>query len=667
MNTIKSLLCGLFLMAAISTFAQESKVDKKNFKYGKVSPAEFNIKPTGVDSAAAAVTLFDVGRGWFEVSPKTHDFVYIYERHTRYKVINKSAYDLANLEIQLYNKGGSESSISNLEGTTYNMENGKIVPYKINKEGKFSEKQDKNYTLKKYTLPNVKEGSIIEFKYRVTSDFTFTLKPWYFQKDIPVLYSSYQVKIPEYLIYKMMGGGFVFLHPTTEIRSEQYSLGTNSLTAQATEYSFFAENVPALKKEPYITTLQDYISKVEFELSATKYPDQLYKDITTSWPKIITSIKDEQKFGLFTSKRGYQKTLVQELTKGEKNPDSITNILFNYVKNNVKWNGETSIYTDESNPKSVFEKKTGCSADINLTLYTLLKEAGITAFPVLLSTRSNGAHSGTPMLTQFDNVIVAIPKGESYQFLDAVSKSHVPGIIGFGNLNHEGFRIDMEALNGNWISLEPMEMSRKQITYSLVLGDDHKLAGKRYSSYSIYEGLYFRNRYQKAVSQPTYLKDFKSENPGLELKNYEVNNVNNQNEVVSESMDVEIEDNVEEAGNLIYFTPLLYDRTKENPFKLEDRKFPVDFGYPTEENYRFNLEFPTGYQLDKLPKSEKINLEDGSASFTFLTATEGNTLQVTSRISIKKAVFTAEEYKDLQEFFKNIVRKQAEQIVLKKI
>jgi len=33
---------------------------------------------------------------------------------------------------------------------------------------------------------------------------------------------------------------------------------------------------------------------------------------------------------------------------------------------------------------------------------------------------------------------------------------------------------------------------------------------------------------------------------------------------------------------IIFFTPLMFDRIKENPFKLEERNFPVDFEYPRE-------------------------------------------------------------------------------------
>lgn len=667
MHTFKLLLCGLFLLTVSSTFAQTTGQEAKNFKYGKVNLNEFEVKPGGVDSAAAAVALFDIGRGWFEISSKTSDFVFVYERHTRYKVINKTAYDLANLEIQLYNNKGSESSLSHLEAATYHLENGKIIPYKINKDGKFSEKQDNNYTLKKFTLPNVKEGAIIEFKYRVTSDFKFNLKPWYFQKDIPVLYSSYSVTIPQYFRYKTTAQGFIFLNPKTEKTQKTYTLGSRQYDALADVYSYSAENIPALKSEPYITTLQDYISKIEFELSTTEYPGQMMTNYTNTWPKIITTLKEEPKFGLFADKRSSQKTLVQQLTKGETNPDSVINILFNYVKNSVKWNEKNNVYADATNPKSVLEKKTGNSADINLSLYALLKAADIPAFPVLLSTRGNGAHSGLPMLSQFDNVIVVVTSGEKHLFLDAVDKNHIPDLISFGNLSHEGFKIDMETLTGEWIPLEQVNISRKQITYSLVLGEENKMSGKRYSLYTIYEGLNFRDNYQKALNEAAYLKDYKSNKPGLSIKNYTVSNLNDKKEAITEMMDVEIEDHIEEAGNLLYFTPLLYDKTTENPFKLEDRKFPIDFGFPTEEVYRFNFEFPAGYQLDKLPKNEKFSLEDQSASFTFLTATQDNMLQITSKIIIKKAVYTPEEYKGLQDLFKNIVRKQAEQVVLKKI
>jgi hypothetical protein len=200
-----------------------------------------------------------------------------------------------------------------------------------------------------------------------------------------------------------------------------------------------------------------------------------------------------------------------------------------------------------------------------------------------------------------------------------------------------------------------------------VLDAENKLSGKLFLSFTNYEGLGRRDSYQAAANEEEYLKKYKEDKPGLSVKNYQVTNLNLAEEPLAEVMDVLIEENVEEAGNLVYLSPLLFDRTKENPFKLEERKFPVDFGYPTEENYRITIDFPTAYQLDKMPKNEKIVLPDESASFTFMTATEANKLLLSSKITFKKAFYTPEEYQDLKELFKNIVRKQAEQIVFKKI
>lgn len=667
MNKIKLLLSGIFLLASLCSYAQNKPLVLKTFKYGKIDPIEFDTKLTGVDSAAAAVALFDVGKGWFELSPKTNSFVYVVERHTRYKIINKNGYDLANLEIQLYRDNGYETSLDYMEAATYNMENGKMVVSKINKDAKFSEKQDKNFSIKKFTLPNVKEGAIIEYKYRIKSDFTFTLRPWYFQKEIPVLYSALQIRVPEYYSYKATAGGFIQLNTSNDLQNQTFTLGKDQLNTTVKQTTYIAENVPALKTERFITTLNDYVSKVEFELSSTRFPGEMYKEHTSTWPKIVKTLKDHEKFGSFIDKRSYNKNLVQTLIKGEKNPDSVIKILFNHVKNHVKWDDDYSRYASVSNPKAVFEKKSGNSADINLSLYSLLNETDIEAFPVLLSTRSNGMHPGFPMLTQFDNVIVAVQSGEKYLLLDATDKNHTPGLISYQNLNHEGFRVDMASENGEWMSLEEDKISRKNITYSLVLDAENKLSGKLFLSFTNYEGLGHRDRYQSAANEEEYLKKYKEDKPGLSVKNYQVTNLNLVEEPLAEAMDVLIEDNVEEAGNLVYLSPLLYDRTKENPFKLEERKFPVDFGYPTEENYRVTIDFPTGYQLDKMPKNEKIVLTDESASFTFMTATEANKLLLSSRITLKKAFYTPEEYQDLKELFKNIVRKQAEQIVFKKI
>lgn len=663
----KNLFVFCLLLLASFSYAQENIASKsKTFKYGKIEPAEFDSKGSGADSAAAALILFDVGRGYFELSPKTGDFAFVFERHIRYKIINKSGYDYGNLELRFYKQNSSEEKLDYMDAATYNLEGGKIVISKINKDAKFSEKQDKNFTLKKFALPNVKEGSIVEYKYKTKSDFIFNLQPWYFQRSIPTLYSEYEVNIPEYYKYKIRSGGYLSLNPKQDYVNETFTSSAGTLSASCLKLHYQVENVPGLKKENFITTMEDYVSKVGFELSSVTVPGQVYREFTSSWPKIVTGLKTEENFGAFINKKSYSKSILKDIVKAATQPDTVLQLIFNYVKNNIKWDGNYRLYTSETNPKTIFEKKTGNSADINLCLFTLLNEANITASPVLLSTRENGAHPGFPMITDFNNVIIQAEIGDRMILLDATDKDHALNMIAYENLNHQGLKVNLPDATAAWISLEEANLSKTNINLMLTLDKENKLSGKLYLSSTHYEALNRREKYRSATNETDFLKDYKTNRPGLGIKNYQIQNLANLAEPLVESMDVTIEDNVEEAGNLAYFAPLLFERTKENPFKLEERIYPVDFAYPKEENYRITINFPKEYHLDKSPKNEKVVLPDDAASFVFMFAAEENKLMITSKISLKKAFFTPEEYHYLKELFKNIVRKQAEQIVFKK-
>jgi hypothetical protein len=100
---------------------------------------------------------------------------------------------------------------------------------------------------------------------------------------------------------------------------------------------------------------------------------------------------------------------------------------------------------------------------------------------------------------------------------------------------------------------------------------------------------------------------------------------------------------------------------------LEEREFPVDFGFPFEDNFRLTLDYPANYKLDKLPKNEAFSLPEDGGTFSILYNADGNKIAIRSKILIKRAVYSPEEYHALKELYKNIVRKQAEQIVFKKI
>lgn len=448
----------LLLSATLKLSAQTLPApDPKTFKFGRVNPEEFATKITGADSAASAVKLFDIGTGYFEVSHISGALVYAFERRVRYKIMNKNGYDLADLEIQLYNNNkGSEEKLVTLNGATYNLNNNVVIVSKMSGDAKFSSRKDKNHVVKKFTLPNVKEGSIIEYSYKTVSDFVFQLDDWYFQSRYPCNYSSFTITIPQYYIYKTSAGGYVNIQQDKPVEVSQVFVipedgqhpVATTVNAQGLKIHYYAQHVPAIKDESYITTISDYISKIGFELNTVQFPGATPKDYNSTWPKIIAEMMEHEHFGGFIKNNAYTGQLLTGILKDEKDPEAQMNLIFNYVKNNVKWNGIYNDYSEASDQKEVLEKKSGNSAEINLILLSLLDAAGLESYPVLLSTRNNGTHPGYPLLSKFNNLIVSVTIDGKQHLLDATDKNNISDLISYQNLNHKGLKLNLTTNEG---------------------------------------------------------------------------------------------------------------------------------------------------------------------------------------------------------------------------
>lgn len=677
---IKQLLSTFLLLTIACVLHAQDKpmlADAPAMKFGKVDIADFATKPSGKDSSASAIRLFDKGELTFEINNRTSGFRYVFVRHTRILILKKDAYDMANIEIGLYKSDvKNEEVLSNFVASTYNLDNGSVSTHKLAKDAKFSERFDKNTTVRKFTLSNIKEGSIIEYKYEIRSDFLFTLRDWAFQSSVPTLYSDFSITIPEYFNYKRQMKGYVAVATvenevvnqsfTGNLSGEAYSSQRSTITCRSNKQRYVARDVPALRDEAFITTLDDYRSKVEFELSSTQFPNSPFKSYTDTWEKIVGELSDDENFGGLL-RANYGKNISSDIVKNESNALRKLNLIFSFVKANVKHNGEEGKYSTQTSLKNIVEKKAGSVADINLLMVNLLSNAGLNAYPILLSTRSNGHHPGYPLISKFNYVIAGVTIDSTKYFLDASNLLNGPNMLQFDCLNHTGLALNMIMKTAEWIPLELKDVSRNHLTYNFKLSADNVFTGVVYERKTEFTGLSARRKYKEAASEEEYLKSYKESRNGLKIEKFNIKNIDSLSAPVTMEYAATVEDMVEEAGNLVYFSPLLYERTKENPFKLEERNFPVDFGFANEEVYRIVVELPASMTVEKLPKSEVVKLADNSAYFSYLAATDGKSISIVSKINLGRSHYDPASYFELKELFKKIVSKQAEQIVLKKI
>lgn len=617
----------LLSVLQFSVFAQKAPI-----KYGKVSKADLEMKAYPSDTSAAAAILCDYGH----FSSTQFQFV----RVLRIKIFKKEGTSWGNQVFPV-------SSKANISGITYNLENGAIVESKLKSESIFRETVTYSNFRTRIAMPNVKEGSIIDM------EFSYNGLPneWRFQQEIPVRWSELIIEPSPYVTFRKNFFGFEQLSESTTMR-------------------WVAKDMPAFKKEPYMNSIYNYITKFEIELlnlsfpPSNNFPSGIYRDFSTTWDAVNTQLHESDNFGKALQGCTFLNSIAKDIEKNYATPFDRLKAAHEVVKKAVKWNENETVFSSSANLSSAFNKKIGNSGDINLILIQLLKKLDFDVYPVALSTRDNGFLSPVnPSLDKLNYVVAYVMLDDKKYFLDATEEFLPVGMLPQRCNNIQGRLIDEK--KSDWVNLMSEKKERIFIQFNMKLEADNILTGKITTTSYDNAALDFRKKYEKFNSKEEYLKDFESIHKGLSVINCNLTNLDSIYLPLQESYDVKIKNNVTTIGNLAYINPLLYEQVTSNPFKTEDRKYPVDFIYPSEKTYIFKLELPEGAQVAELPKPLIMKLQDGSASVQYRIVSDSKFVQLTYKFTLDKAVYTEKEYGDLRVLFSELVKKNAEQIVIK--
>ncbi|MFD2542386.1 DUF3858 domain-containing protein [Lacinutrix gracilariae] len=660
------------LLIAQFTFSQD-------FRFGKVSKAELEETQHAIEPEANAAVLYKEHRIYFEYVQGT-GFVQNVEVHERIKIYNKDGYDYATKNIRLYNASNKyKDKLVGLKAYTYTLENGKIEDAKLKNDGIFEEENNKYWKTTKFTMPNIKDGCVVEYKYTIKSE-SINIDDIAFQKTIPINKYYFKVATPEYFGYKALINPKAVYYPKLDRSYEQskitlggfdrYSTGTkgSKYNSSAVDYQkniIIADltNIPALKDEVYVDNLNNYQAKLTLELEYIKYPNETANDFTTSWDKVTKTIYSNDDFGGQLNKKGYFKKDLDALLAGVTSPMEKAATIYNFVKTKVKSNGLIGYYTDLGVSKA-YKEGAGNVADINLMLVAMLRYSGLNANPVLISTRSNGIPY-TPTMDGFNYVIAAIEFQEGTVLLDASNLYATANVLPVNILNWKG-RIVREDDSSAWLSLQPSQNS-KQINYlNATINEDFSVSGKVRQQLTNHFALSHREDFN-TYSDEQYVLSIEEGKGDIEVSNVDVKSKNEISKPILISYEYNLQNGIEEIADKLYFSSLLFLAPEENVFKQETREYPIDFTYPVSEKNVINIKIPQGYQVESLPESVKIQFNVNDGGFTYLVKQTNDLLQITTNLDINKTLIMPQEYVEFKKFFDLVVKKQTEQIVLKKV
>lgn len=634
-------------------------------KFGNATMEELNMTVYPQDSTASAVILSKEGETQF-VYNELVGFQFEYTLKVRMKILKNEGLDLCNQSISYYQETRSSGEkITGLSGTTYNLENGKIVKTKLSNDYIFEEDVEGMWKVRKFSMPGAKVGSVVEYKYTITSVYLYELRDFEFQASVPTLRTSYEIIIPEYYHYNVHMKGYESLKTKripesvsfqVSYRDDDGRMKADRVTTPAEKYTFEGENIPALKDEPYLWTLNDYITKVSFELSIIKYPWSSVKMLTSSWTEVDKRLLEASVFGGNLKKSGLFK---DEISEKEQTQERAAEIL-SLVKSKVKWNEKSGL--EPTNLKEVLKTGIGNSADLNFLLINALKAGGFKAYPVVMSLRNKGRLPlASPSISQLNYTITAVRIDTTVFYTDASSKYSTWNVLPEKCMVEQARIVD-EA-SSSWNDLSLYSKSINGIVATIEFTED-KMKTTVNDLMRNESALIFKNRYANYKDQNEYIEKLSSNMGGGEIQDFTIKGENTSGNDVLISY-VYLKDK-QESGDLIYLNPLVEKPYTENPFKAESRKFPITFGSLTDYKQFVTITIPEGYIVEEIPQSAKVVYGDNDLVFIYKILAKGNKIQVNYSFQINKLILLQDTYADLQDFFAKIVQQSGNQIVLKK-
>lgn len=645
-------------------FVAQATAQKGQPSFGKVDKADLEMKDCDFDKGADAMVLIDYGNIYYDRGTTGFSvFKTVFERRTRIKILKEKGISQANVNIQYYNRRGEER-ILKMNANTYNLdESGKIITTEVKKSSVYSKQIDGNYAKMIIAFPEVKVGSIIEYSYTIERE-TYNLRNWYFQGRIPVRYSHYQLKIPQIFRFSVQPMIVDPIEDKHEVITEFISAAEGVVETQSLKSNYIMRNLPGIKDEPFMGAATDYVQKLQFQMIQINYGENNLVDLSVKWQDVIKNqLTNEEDFGLQLQKTISNTTSL--ITEAKQIPVAETRMkfIYDYVRKIMTWNGdEDHIYTDNGIVKA-WENKTGNVADINLLLIKLLNDAMVPAIPVLFSTRDHGlVAQGYPSINQFNSVMAFVTINKKTFVLDATDKIINYKLMPEKVVNTSGFIVEGE--NGRW-----KDMLSDKGRYKIMAAVQGEIddAGNMRGN-----GLVNSYDYARAQRIKEYKDDkqkFKDEHfvklyPGLQIEDIAINNMETDSLPLEQK--IAFSSHLNSSGEYRYFSINLFSDLEKNPFIADKRVSDVDFGVPQEYILFGNYTIPPGFVFDGVPENIVMTTPGNDIVFNRLTSVESNLLNVRMTIEFKNSFYTADSYPEFREFYKKLMDKLNEQVVIKK-
>ncbi len=645
----------LFLYFSFSSL----QAQEENFRItdAVISAGDLHTNSYSKDSTANAFYIYEEGYTRFR---EGNSLKLVTDYTAKIKILNKEGYEHADIKIRLGKNSQNKEKLNKLEAATYYMENG-IIKQEILKPSKIYTEENPDYDLVKFTFPALRPGAVIIYSYELESPFFFKFQTWWFQEDIPKIYSKFVSEIPGNFNYniKKVGTQELANHDAELVKNCFFKDATKPGSCVKTEYVM--EHIPAFVKENYLTSRYNFITRIEYELIEITALDGRVTKYTKTWEDVDKEIRTDGDLGRQLRKTSAVKNVLPDSIQNMPNDLHKAKSIYAFVKKNYKWNGDNKIFGDMS-IKDVLKDKSGNVSGINGLLHNIYEEQGFNVWPVLNSTRANGLPTKLyPVLSEFNYLTVQLEvEGEKY-FLDATEKYLDFGNLPYRCLNSYARLLDFK--NGSsWVEIEPKDYSVITVRDSIKVNSDGTSTGLSQHSFSGYHAIIAREKLDDLSNSEIFNS---LTNPNTHTRRKKVEYLLKSNTAEAVDLNFDLDNESQKINDLIYVNPFSFAFFGENPFQLKERHYPIDFGYKDAYSYSIHLEIPEGHEVIELPEHKLLKLPENGGSLNFaVQQIDERHVSIFCRVAFPKAVYSAGYYPYLKEFFNEMIDIQKQSVIV---
>jgi transglutaminase-like putative cysteine protease len=633
-------------------------------QWGEIPKADLEMKSYPQDSNATAVILCDYGE-----SSLNNDVDVVFRRHVRIKILTTKGYEWGTFAIRLYTEDHTES-IKDIEGATYLLDDrGEVVKKELDEDEVIEEEVDDKHTLCKFTMPGLTPGCVIEVRYAIKAKSLWFIRDWTFQHSEPVRWSEYRVRFPRSIAYSGVTVGyepFVIREQSEvvqEFRGLRYLFGDDRVPCN--QFRWAVRDLPALRNEPYITTIGDYLNKIDVQLAGYAFISTGVKEFMTTWKALVNELVENKNFLEKVDDTRRIRKQAEQLTAGLLSPEEKMRAIYGWVSTSIVWTGQNRA-TAEQDVDDVLESKKGSSAEITFLLLSLLKSVGIEGDPVILSTRDNGIIQDLyPIVSQFNYVLARVTIGSHYYYLDATDPLRPVELLPTKVLNTRGLVIKRDSIV--WVRLTSTKCCVDVSLGMITLTPDGSIAGTLEDSDQDYAALFTRRGLKDKKDVDVAKKEFDADQMGIAIDSVSITGKDSIAAPLKMKAWISSSTYAQSSGDMIYINPHILHRSTDNPFKSKVRKFPIDYSYPRSYASTVVLVLPDSFAVKALPPDRSLYVGSSFLTYSQRVKSDSSQVRITNKLEIRETTIKPARYDELKNFYSQIVAIESGQLVLERI